>query len=77
MTRENLITAAVGTDLRGAQEILEKYKIEKLPIVDVENTLVGLITFKDIQKVKTIQKRVRMHMAVCLWGPRWVLPPIR
>ena len=56
MTRENLITAAVGTDLRGAQEILEKYKIEKLPIVDVENTLVGLITFKDIQKVKNHPK---------------------
>ena len=49
MTRENLITAALGTDLKGAQEILEKYKIEKLPIVDGDNKLVGLITFKDIQ----------------------------
>jgi IMP dehydrogenase len=56
MTRENLITAAIGTDLKGAQEILEKYKIEKLPIVDGDNKLVGLITFKDIQKVKNYPK---------------------
>ena len=56
MTRENLITAALGTDLKGAQEILEKYKIEKLPIVDGDNKLVGLITFKDIQKVKNYPK---------------------
>lgn len=56
MTRENLITAALGTDLKGAQEILEKYKIEKLPIVDGDNKLVGLITFKDIQKVKNHPK---------------------
>ena len=56
MTRENLITAALGTNLKGAQEILEKYKIEKLPIVDGDNKLVGLITFKDIQKVKNYPK---------------------
>lgn len=56
MTRENLITAAIGTDLKGAQEILEKYKIEKLPIVDGDYKLVGLITFKDIQKVKNYPK---------------------
>ena len=56
MTRENLITAPLGTDLKGAQEILEKYKIEKLPIVDASNHLVGLITFKDIQKVKNYPK---------------------
>ncbi len=56
MTRENLITAELGTDLKGAQEILEKYKIEKLPIVDGDNKLVGLITFKDIQKVKNYPK---------------------
>jgi IMP dehydrogenase len=56
MTRENLITAELGTNLKGAQEILEKYKIEKLPIVDGNNKLVGLITFKDIQKVKNYPK---------------------
>lgn len=56
MTRENLITAELGTNLKGAQEILEKYKIEKLPIVDGNNKLAGLITFKDIQKVKNYPK---------------------
>jgi IMP dehydrogenase len=56
MTKENLITAALGTDLKGAQAILEKHKIEKLPIVDADNKLVGLITFKDIQKVKNYPK---------------------
>jgi IMP dehydrogenase len=56
MTKDNLITAEIGTDLKGAQAILEKYKIEKLPIVDANNKLVGLITFKDIQKVKNYPK---------------------
>lgn len=50
MTSENLITAPEGTTLEQAQEILRKYKIEKLPIVDKENHLKGLITIKDIEK---------------------------
>ncbi len=50
MTCENLITAPEGTTLEQAQEILRKYKIEKLPIVDKENHLKGLITIKDIEK---------------------------
>lgn len=50
MTKENLITAPVGTDLKGAQEILRQHKIEKLPIVDGEGRLKGLITIKDIEK---------------------------
>ena len=52
MTSKNLITADVGTDLIKAEEILQHYKIEKLPVVDKENTLVGLITYKDIIKIK-------------------------
>ncbi len=51
MTTENLITAPVGTDLEKAREILQKYKIEKLPVVK-DDRLVGLITFKDIMKVR-------------------------
>ncbi|HET6871782.1 MAG TPA: IMP dehydrogenase [Sporolactobacillaceae bacterium] len=51
MTKENLITAPVGTTLAGAQEILEKHKIEKLPLVDDQGVLKGLITIKDIEKV--------------------------
>ncbi len=50
MTHENLITAPEGTTLEQAQEILRKHKIEKLPIVDSENHLKGLITIKDIEK---------------------------
>lgn len=50
MTSENLITAPVGTNLEQAQAILQKHKIEKLPIVDRNKKLKGLITFKDIQK---------------------------
>lgn len=50
MTRENLVTAPVGTTLQEAEGILQKHKIEKLPLVDDENTLKGLITIKDIEK---------------------------
>jgi IMP dehydrogenase len=50
MTKENLVTAPVGTDLKGAQQILMKHKIEKLPLVDENGTLKGLITIKDIEK---------------------------
>jgi IMP dehydrogenase len=50
MTRENVITAPVGTSLEQAKHILMKHKIEKLPVVDKDRTLKGLITFKDIQK---------------------------
>jgi IMP dehydrogenase len=50
MTKENLITAPLGTNLEKAEKILQKYKIEKLPVVDKNNILKGLITFKDIQK---------------------------
>lgn len=50
MTKEDLVTAPVGTTLSEAQEILRKHKIEKLPIVDEEGKLKGLITIKDIEK---------------------------
>lgn len=52
MTKENLITAPVGTTLEKAEIILQKYKIEKLPVVDKSGKLRGLITFKDILKKK-------------------------
>lgn len=50
MTEKKLITASVGTDLDAAKKILHKYKIEKLPIVDEDFNLKGLITTKDIEK---------------------------
>lgn len=52
MTVEGLITAKAGVSLEQAEEILQEYKIEKLPIVDEENKLTGLITYKDILKRK-------------------------
>ncbi|QQS37625.1 MAG: IMP dehydrogenase [Ignavibacteriales bacterium] len=52
MTKENLITAPLGTNLEKAETILQKYKIEKLPVVDKQGMLKGLITFKDILKKK-------------------------
>lgn len=51
MTKEDLITTPVGTTLEQAEKMLQQYKIEKLPIVDEEGTLKGLITIKDIEKV--------------------------
>jgi IMP dehydrogenase len=50
MTKENLVTAKEGTNLEEAEEILQHYKVEKLPIVNESDRLVGLITFKDIEK---------------------------
>ena len=50
MTSKNLITVNKGTSLDDAEEILQKHKIEKLPVVDSNNILVGLITFRDITK---------------------------
>src|SRR5690606_26580347 len=52
MTKDNLVVAPMGTDLLQAEEILQNYKIEKLPVVDENYILKGLITFKDIQKYK-------------------------
>ena len=52
MTTGNLVTAPVGTTLEEAEQILQKHRIEKLPVVDKNGTLHGLITFKDIQKKK-------------------------
>ncbi len=53
MTSENLVTTSDGTDLMTAEGILQENKIEKLPVVDDDNKLIGLITYRDIIKVKT------------------------
>ena len=52
MTKENLVTAHQQTNLMDAAQILQKNKIEKLPVVDKDNRLIGLITYKDITKAK-------------------------
>lgn len=75
MTRENLITAPVGTGLEQAKQLLMKYKIEKLPVVDKHGVLKGLITFKDILKkirhpnaCKDEHGRLRVGAAVGVTG---------
>lgn len=52
MTKDGLVTAQVGTTLAQAREILQQHRIEKLPVVDKDNYLKGLITIKDIEKAK-------------------------
>ena len=52
MTKENLVTTNQTSDLETAAQILQEHKIEKLPVVDKDNKLVGLITYKDITKAK-------------------------
>ncbi len=52
MTKENLITTSKDTDLKKATDILQEHKIEKLPVIDEDGTLIGLITYKDITKAK-------------------------
>jgi IMP dehydrogenase len=71
MTRDHLITAPVGTTLDQAREILQRHKVEKLPVVDEHGMLKGLITVKDIQKkiqyplaAKDNQGRLRVGAAV-------------
>ncbi len=52
MTKDNLVSTTESTDLERAADILQKYKIEKLPVVDKNNKLIGLVTYKDITKAK-------------------------
>src|SRR5690625_5476076 len=75
MTSKNLVTAPVATTIEDAKKVLQKHKIEKLPLVDESNILRGLITIKDIEKVieypqaaKDIQGRLIVGAAVGVTG---------
>ena len=68
MTKENLITAPVGTTLEDAEKILQQHKIEKLPIVDDDGTLRGLITIKDLEKVIEFPNAAKDHHGRLLVG---------
>lgn len=68
MTKENLVTAPVGTDLNGAKKILMRHKIEKLPLVDDEGKLKGLITIKDIEKAVQYPNSARDERGRLLCG---------
>jgi IMP dehydrogenase len=78
MTAHDLVTAPVGTTLKEAEAILHRHKIEKLPVVDAEGRLTGLITVKDIQKriefpnaTKDAQGRLRVGAAVGVGPDAW------
>jgi IMP dehydrogenase len=68
MTTENLITAPEGTDLKKAEKILQKYKIEKLPVVKKDGTLFGLITYRDILQVQSYPNAVKDSFGRLLAG---------
>ncbi|MPQ43717.1 IMP dehydrogenase [Clostridium tarantellae] len=68
MTKSPLITAKEGTTLEQALEILKKHKIEKLPLVDSENNLKGLITIKDIEKAKAFPNAAKDEKGRLLCG---------
>ncbi|MFU0824788.1 IMP dehydrogenase [Clostridium sp.] len=68
MTSENLITAPENTTVEEAKEILKKHKIEKLPLVDEENNLKGLITIKDIEKVRQFPNAAKDERGRLLCG---------
>ncbi len=59
MTKENLITAPEGTDLKKAEKILQKYKIEKLPVINKSGRLIGLITYRDILQLTSYPNAVK------------------
>lgn len=68
MTKENLVTASEGTTLEDAKKILQKHRIEKLPVVNKENKLKGLITIKDIEKAQTYPKASKDSLGQLLVG---------
>lgn len=68
MTREGLVTAPEGTTLEQARDILQQYKIEKLPVVDDRGILVGLITYKDLMKVKDYPHSCKDHLGRLMVG---------
>jgi IMP dehydrogenase len=68
MTRDNLITAPKGTDLKKAERILQQFKIEKLPVVDKQGRLIGLITYRDILQVQSFPRAVKDQYGRLLAG---------
>jgi len=70
MTGDGLVTAPTGTSLADAERILHRHRIEKLPVVDEDGVLRGLITFKDINKRASSRTRARTSMGGSGWARR-------
>ena len=71
MTKEGIITTSRSLDLEATSKILQQHKIEKLPVVDQNNRLIGLLTYKDITKAKdkpmaSKDKRGRLRVAAAV-----------
>lgn len=77
MTKAPLITGRVGTSLEEARNIMNKHKIEKLPIVNEKGILKGLITIKDIQNALSILIPIKMILGVCVLGLQLVYSNMR
>ncbi len=76
MTSENMVTTRQSTNLEEAAQILQEHKIEKLPVVDSDGHLIGLVTYKDITKAKDRRRRYRRQHGACGracrgWGGRY------
>ena len=68
MTKDNLVIAPEGTDLRKAEKILRQYKIEKLPVVNKQGKLIGLITYRDILQLSAFPNAVKDNIGRLLVG---------
>ncbi len=68
MTKENLITAPEGTNMKKAEDILRNYKIEKLPVVNKQGKLIGLITYRDILQIRNYPNAVKDNLGRLLVG---------
>lgn len=68
MTKDNLVTAPEGTDLRKAEKILRQYKFEKLPVVNKQGKLIGLITYRDILQLSAFPNAVKDNIGRLLVG---------
>lgn len=75
MTKENLVTAPEGTDMKQAEKILKKNKIEKLPVVNKQGKLIGLITFRDIMQLKNFPHAVKDEFGRLLVGAALGITP--
>ncbi|MBS1627496.1 MAG: IMP dehydrogenase [Bacteroidetes bacterium] len=68
MTKDKLITAPEGTDLKKAEKILQQYKIEKLPVINKQGKLIGLITYRDTLQLKNYPNAVKDNLGRLLVG---------
>ena len=72
MTKENLVKVSEGISMEDSKKLLHEHRIEKLLVVDDNDRLMGMITIKDLEKIKKYPRPVRMPWAGCVWGRLWV-----